>query len=159
MRKKASHLKYHIIHAEHAHAEGEFVQFLLKRNTKEEAETYTHVIGMGCSRQHCPECNCLLKLALGESYYNFTASLSDNRDEKEQVEVKLSPDIENQVLIDRSCQGTVPILYGANASSSKYFRQFSLKKMLSTWIGTITNIQIPNMERYNNADDAQQSGA
>lgn len=157
MREEANRLRYHIVHAEHAHAEGEFVQFLLKRNAKAAEETYTHVIGMGCSRQHCKECNCLFKLALGALYYDFTASIRDARDEKDEVEIALASSTEDEVLINRSRQGTSQILYGESASSGTYFNQFSLRKILSAWVEKITNIKVPYVKRYNNTGDAQKS--
>ena len=57
-----------------AHAEGEFMQFLLHR-MQQNSERYTHILGMGCSRLHCKECDCLLKLFLGANYYEFTAAM------------------------------------------------------------------------------------
>ena len=159
MREEADRLKYHIVHAEHAHAEhahaeGEFVQFLLKRNAQ---ETYTHVIGMGCSRQHCKECNCLLKLSLGRTYHEFTASIEDDKNEEEnRVEVLLSQNPSNKVVIDRHQKATSQVLYGEDTVSEKYFKKFSLKELLSSWIKTTTGIKIPRIKRYNNVVDVQE---
>jgi hypothetical protein len=65
-----------------AHAEAEFVEFLLHRN-KQNPERYTHMLGMGCSRQHCKECDCLLKLYLGADYHKFTAAMKKEAPESE----------------------------------------------------------------------------
>ena len=57
-----------------AHAEAEFIEFLLHRS-KQNSDRYTHILGMGCSRQHCGECDCLFKLYLGQHYHEFTAAM------------------------------------------------------------------------------------
>jgi hypothetical protein len=77
MEQKAQELGYAIKTGYQAHAEGAFLQFLLQRSQQNE-ERYTHILGMGCSRMHCQECNCLLKLFLGRIYYMFTAAMQDN---------------------------------------------------------------------------------
>lgn len=74
MAQKAEELKYAIRTG--AHAEAEFIQFLLQRNQQNVAR-YTHVLGIGCSRKHCIECDCLLKLFLGKTYYMFTAAMRE----------------------------------------------------------------------------------
>jgi hypothetical protein len=71
---RAEELGYDIINAEQAHAEGEFMQFLL-RQKQEAPNRYTHILGMGCSRLHCSECDLLFKILLGQDYHNFTASM------------------------------------------------------------------------------------
>ena len=73
MEKKAQDLKYAIRTGYKAHAEAEFIQFLLQR-MEQKGERYTHILGMGCSRMHCRECDALLKLFLGKSYHRFTAA-------------------------------------------------------------------------------------
>jgi hypothetical protein len=74
MNEKAVALKYAVRTGYQAHAEVEFIEFLLHRS-KQDPERYTHILGMGCSRQHCKECNCLLKLYLGNNYHKFTAAM------------------------------------------------------------------------------------
>ncbi len=74
MEQKAQALKYAIRTGYQAHAEAEFIQFLLQRN-EQNPERYTHILGMGCSRQHCKECDCLLQLFLGSNYHKFTAAM------------------------------------------------------------------------------------
>lgn len=74
MAQKAEALKYAIRTGYQAHAEAAFIQFLLQRE-QQNSERYTHILGMGCSRKHCKECDCLLKLFLGKQYPRFTAAM------------------------------------------------------------------------------------
>jgi hypothetical protein len=74
MRKKAEQLGYDVIQATQAHAEGQLLQFLLHRN-KANPGLYTHIMGIGCSRCFCAECDTVLNLFLGESYYEVAASV------------------------------------------------------------------------------------
>ena len=73
MAKKAQELRYGIRTGYQAHAEAEFIQFLLQREQQNE-ERYTHILGVGCSRMHCRECDALLQLFLGKGYHRFTAA-------------------------------------------------------------------------------------
>jgi hypothetical protein len=82
---QAESMNYGIRNVHRAHAEAQFLDFLLYRvreRAREESATektkhlrYTHILGMGCSRQHCQECNALLKLFLGKNYYPYTAAM------------------------------------------------------------------------------------
>ena len=74
MAQKAEKLKYAIRTGYQAHAEAAFIQFLLQRE-QQNAERYTHILGMGCSRRHCKECDYLMKLSLGKQYPRFTAAM------------------------------------------------------------------------------------
>ena len=86
MRKAAEHLTYGVRNAYLAHAEAQFMDFLLYRARQRTDEIirhqhpkhprYTHILGMGCSRKHCQECDTLLKLFLGTSYYACTSAMS-----------------------------------------------------------------------------------
>ena len=63
MRKEVNALAYGIRNAHLAHAEAQFIDFLLyrarqrtkevKNNNKPKHPQYTHILGMGCSRKHC----------------------------------------------------------------------------------------------------------
>ena len=85
MHNKAEELRYGIRRAHLAHAETQFIYFLLYRAKQREEEIrgngeashprYTHVLGMGCSRKHCQECDVLCKLFLGEGYTACTSAL------------------------------------------------------------------------------------
>ncbi|MEO1300870.1 MAG: hypothetical protein AAFU83_01275, partial [Bacteroidota bacterium] len=74
--KKAHTLGYHFIQSQQSHAEGQFIQFLYQR-WRQHPGYYTHIVGMGCSRKHCPECGFLLQLILGNEYREITAVIGD----------------------------------------------------------------------------------
>ena len=76
MAQKSKELKYAIRTGYQAHAEAEFIQFLLQRE-QQNSERYTHILGMGCSRRHCKECDSLMKLYLGKQYAQFTAAMHE----------------------------------------------------------------------------------
>lgn len=76
MAQKAQELNYAIRTGLQAHAEAVFIQFLLQRSEQNEAR-YTHILGMGCSRRHCKECDCLFNLFLGKQYHLFTAAMKE----------------------------------------------------------------------------------
>jgi hypothetical protein len=86
MRNKAKELRYGIRNAHLAHAEAQFMDFLLYRAKQREDEIrdnreathprYTHILGMGCSIKHCQECDVLCKLFLGEGYIAYTSALN-----------------------------------------------------------------------------------
>ncbi len=88
MHGKAGSLGYGIRNAHLAHAKVQFIDFLIHRaqqrsNEEEVVEQsdkakkpkYTHILGMGCSRKHCQECNALFQLFLGHDYAVLTAAM------------------------------------------------------------------------------------
>jgi hypothetical protein len=77
-RTMAHELGYDIIQAEQSHAEGQFLQFLHKRN-RERPGHYTHIVGMGCSKKHCAECNAFLELLIGPNFHDITASIDHGK--------------------------------------------------------------------------------
>jgi len=92
MREEADRLCYSIENIHRAHAEVQCINFLIAHYEKiiraselpgATANKYTHILGMGCSRKHCQECDALLKLFLGKGYFIFTAAT-------EQVQVNKS---------------------------------------------------------------------
>jgi hypothetical protein len=82
MRNKAHELGYDVIQTQQSHAEGQLIQFLLDRHQRRPG-WYTHIMGMGCSRCHCVECNALLELFLGKDYDKFTASINTKKNTAE----------------------------------------------------------------------------
>ena len=80
LRKAAGTLDYHSYRTDESHAEGAFIQKLWQDSAKSEAaldrQHYTHLVGMGCSRRHCKECNAVLKRVLGGDYEQVTAAAS-----------------------------------------------------------------------------------
>ncbi|MFM2428384.1 MAG: hypothetical protein RL012_268 [Bacteroidota bacterium] len=94
MREKAIDLGYDLKNAYLAHAEIQLIDFLTYRaqqqaNAEKTAQLsgevhkpkYTHILGMGCSRKHCQECNPVCKLFLGCNYALFTAAIEKLADE------------------------------------------------------------------------------
>ena len=91
MRQKADDLGYGIRNAYLAHAEVQLIDFLTHRAQQRDNEVtttdqatkprYTHILGMGCSRKHCQECDALCKLFLGKDYAQFTAATEKLSDE------------------------------------------------------------------------------
>jgi hypothetical protein len=84
MRDEAARLKYCIKNIELGHAEVNMVDYLMysarqhlteRVDSKPKNKKYTHILGMGCSRKHCQECNALLNLFLGCGYSVFTAAM------------------------------------------------------------------------------------
>ncbi len=74
MRKKAQELGYDVIQAEQSHAELQFIQFLIRREEVRPG-LYTHIMGMGCSRCYCAECDHVLKGLL-----KIATSVDDKKD-------------------------------------------------------------------------------
>ncbi len=84
MNDKAVDLNYAARTGYQAHVEVEFIEFLLHRY-KQNEERYTHILGMGCSRQHCKECDCLLQLFLESNYHQFAAAMRKKNSEDSQL--------------------------------------------------------------------------
>jgi hypothetical protein len=135
MEAKANELYYGIRSGYQAHAEAEFIQFLLQRK-KQNSERYTHILGMGCSRRHCKECNCLLKLFLGGKYHSFIAAIHE--------EPKL-PEITNtEKGCDISCKAQATLIYGSNAvnNDGRRSNRYYIPKILQKYIKEKTNWDI-----------------
>lgn len=79
--EQAKYLGYDEGSAGRAHVEGQFLDFLYKRN--QDQARYTHIVGMGCSRPHCAECDCILKLMLGKKYQTITAAAIEKAKSRE----------------------------------------------------------------------------
>jgi len=80
LRNKAHALEYDVIQGKQSHAEGQLIQFLLDRHRKRPG-WYTHILGLGCSRPICAECDHLFKLFLGEDYQQVISSIYDRKGE------------------------------------------------------------------------------
>ena len=101
MRYKAHELGYDVIQAKQSHAEAQCMQFLLHRHQKRSG-WYTHILGIGCSRPHCIECDPLLKLYLGKGYDQFTSSIHTKSKQEGDMESDLPDTIKTHV-----CQITI----------------------------------------------------
>ncbi len=75
-RIEAEHLGYDVVRTERSHAEGQFLQFLHRRNLVRPG-LYTHVLAIGCSRRFCAKCDCLLQLTLGRNYAQIAAVIEE----------------------------------------------------------------------------------
>jgi hypothetical protein len=69
LRVEEHKLGYHCIQAQTAHAEGEMIQFLQERPTR-----YTHIVAMGCNRDHCEICDMMIKNVLHPDYRRVSGS-------------------------------------------------------------------------------------
>ena len=79
MRKKAQELGYDVIKAERSHAELQFLQFLVRREQIRPG-LYTHIMGMGCSRCYCSECNHILQGLVSKNYLKIATSVYHKKD-------------------------------------------------------------------------------
>lgn len=68
MYSEANRKNYDVIQAERSHAEGQMIQFLLNNATE-----YTHIVGIGCSRLYCPECDIMFGLLLGSDWKSISS--------------------------------------------------------------------------------------
>jgi hypothetical protein len=110
MRAKAEELMYGIRNAHIAHAEAQFIDFLLYRakqraaEIKREGQTkhprYTHILGMGCSKKHCQECDTLCKLFLGEGYVACTSASSQLSGSEQDEQMPLIETTTQEVGVD-----------------------------------------------------------
>ena len=129
LRDYAEHeLGYHVIHAGQSHAEGEFLQFLWKRQTKRTPE-YTHLVSIGCSKRHCQDCDLLLQLVLGKNYHKFTAAVDDH----------------NKVVVREEAVDT-----------EKQYRNYYISEDLQEVIAALTGTQLTCEGRYWSPTRSQQ---
>lgn len=127
-RNKAYELGYKVIRTQLSHAEGGMLQYLQER----EPIHYTHLVGMGCSRLHCKECDVILKLALGTNYLTLTAA------------------------IDQSDNDTIKVRH--DAVSSQVYNRFFIPDALKNLIENLAKVRINIQgERFSNPCAAQPS--
>ncbi|MCG8340053.1 MAG: hypothetical protein MI674_02095 [Cytophagales bacterium] len=137
-KKKAESLHYHVVKAEQAHAEGEFVQFLMKRTIADPA--YTHVVAMGCSRPYCAECNVLLTLVLGSQYLEISGNINeDTLYDKYYIPRSLRELIEDLTGLKIECEG-------------RFLREITERKRGGTWrvvgLGMVVGAGIQMIKRH-----------
>jgi len=70
LRNKAYELGYHVIRAQQAHAEGALMQFLQAR-----PQRYLYVVAMGCDKDHCIECDWMMKAYLCPDYLQVSGEI------------------------------------------------------------------------------------
>lgn len=128
LRDKAEYKNYHVVRAEQAHAEGEFLQFLWKRQ-KQSLPEYTHIVAMGCSRPHCAECDVLLQLVLGQGYTAISAAIdASNTPVKEAAAVEADKKYANYY-IPQGLQSLIETLTGVKlVCKGRYLSQQRIKQ-------------------------------
>ena len=149
IKNKASELGYMPISYK-GHSEAQFINFLLDCT---DTTQYTHILGMGCSRLHCRECNSLLKLGFGKGYDQFTAAMQEessnpqvptfeNTENYKRVILKV-PDKakENYVVSEKESA----IRKSARPSNTKY----DLNEAIQNWIMKLTGWNLTSHERFN----------
>ena len=132
MNDKAVDLNYATRTGYQAHAEMEFIEFLLHRQ-KQNEERYTHILGMGCSRQHCKECDCLLQLFLGSNYHEFTVAMQKEESPESGVGMptieELSQDEGDGVKMTVPEESQVfKVVYKEEAVQDKLYSQYRLSE-------------------------------
>lgn len=131
------------------HAEAQFINFLLDDTSLKQ---YEHILGMGCSKLHCKECDSLLKLGLGKDYHKFTAAMKqestkpqnptfENTEDYKCVIIKV-PDRAQEKHIALEKEGV--IRKSARPSKNKY----DLTKTLIDWIKKITGWDLSSQKRF-----------
>ncbi len=115
--------------------------------------TSAHILGIGCSRLHCKECDSLLKLGLGKDYYKFTATMKleapspqvpifGNTDNYKHVILKVSGKAqENYVALEKEKS----IRKSARPSNNKY----DLTETVINWIKKMTGLDLSFRRRFN----------
>lgn len=107
-RNQAEDLGYAVIKAPQSHAEGQFLQFLYTR-ARNRPELYTHIVGIGCSRRHCPECDLLLQLSLGKGYKNVSAVISSGEQKITKLDSTEPDPSSNSFTIKKNVESTYRI--------------------------------------------------
>ena len=136
MTQKSEELRYGIRTGYQSHAEGEFMQFLLQRKQQNRGR-YTHILGMGCSRMHCQECDSLLQLFLGKGYSTFTAATKN-----EENSLPTISDTEEGCVIRTKINA--PLVYESEAvnKSGNRSRKYYLPQVLQDHINQKTGLKM-----------------
>ena len=137
LRTKAHALGYDLIQVEQSHAEGEFIQFLLRRHQVRPG-LYTHIMGIGCSRLVCAECDHLFKMFFGDNYQNMRIASAHN-DEREITVTESNIDC----CLSRQAVDTGDIIPSSFVPMYK-------KKLIIEVPGTVLNSEAIDMATYSN---------
>lgn len=156
MRKKAAELRYEVGDSDAGHAEVQLIRFLLQRTQQSpHGNRYTHILGMGCNRLHCKECDCLFKLFLGKNYHeNFTAAMKKNSgDEAMPIIEVLPPTIQPQgiSMVIPEVAYTFVSVHKQAAIQNKYTPLYRLSTFMKTAINEKSNLPLPHFskDRFN----------
>lgn len=151
-RDKAESLGYAIIKAEQSHAEGQFLQFLYKRAIINSG-LYTHIVAMGCSKLHCPECDLVLQLVLGSNYKAISAAIGTVTEDITQLEIQEEHDpADTNFTITRNASIHCTIQSGEQAArtdlSEKFYMPDGLKALIEQQIEPRRRLQVIGNSRY-----------
>ena len=153
MEKKARELRYGIRTGYQSHAEGAFIQFLLQRDQQNE-ERYTHILGMGCSRMHCRECDFLLQLFLGTGYHRFTAAAKHEEDSPPVI-----TDTQEGCVIRSEIKASFVYEREAVSQPSSKSTKYYLPRMLQDHIKKKTGLDIDfSTDRFTIKDEETKTG-
>ena len=152
-REQAESLGYAVIKARQSHAEGQFLQFLYQRKVQH-LHLYTHLVGMGCSRLHCPECDALFNRCFGENYKELTAAIDPAKTEVVQVNfapASSSATDHNPFRFGIATKIIHEIVLGPAAVRPSQSENYYLPPILQKLIGHLTNhstVNIASNSRY-----------
>ncbi|MEM7055828.1 MAG: hypothetical protein AAF392_03035 [Bacteroidota bacterium] len=151
-RDKAESLGYAVIKAEQSHAEGQFLQFLHKR-ARINPGLYTHIVAMGCSKLHCPECDLVLQLVLGSNYKAISAAIGAVTEDITQLEIQEEHEpADDNFTITRNASIHCTIQSGEGAArkdlSEKFYMPDGLKELIEQQTEPRCRLQVIGNSRY-----------
>lgn len=155
-RDKAESLGYAVIKAEQSHAEGQFLQFLYKRAIINSG-LYTHIVAMGCSKLHCPECDLVLKLVLGSNYKAISAAIGTVTEDITQLQIPEEHELaDDNFTITRNASIHCTIQSGEAAArqdlSEKFYMPDGLKALIEQQIEPRRRLQVIGNSRYSKSN-------
>ena len=123
----------------HIHAEVQFLEFLYTRNATQ--ERYTHLLGMGCSRQHCKECDGVLRLILGNTYRDFTAAADNESRQVLAVDAPLN-EADPHVTLTKQEEVTYDLVKKDQAVSGDCYEHFAIPDALKSRLAQQAGIEV-----------------
>ena len=157
-RNKATALGYAVIKAGKSHAECQFLQFLYQRQSKS-PQLYTHLVGMGCSRLHCSECDLLLNQCFGKKYKDITAAISSASVTGSDVQKGSISEGNNNFKIDKEIKYEIAL--GSGAVKDRQTENYYMPPVLQKLIEHLVNLTLevaPN-SRYAPSSNTRRSEA
>ncbi|MHA7877380.1 MAG: hypothetical protein ACX93T_00425 [Bacteroidota bacterium] len=148
IRSVAGQLRYSF-NSYKGHSEAQFIHFLLDDTSLKQ---YTYILGMGCSRLHCKECDSLLKLGLGKDYHKFTAAMRQESIDPQNPTFENTEDYKCVIIKvpDRAQEKHMAleeeraIRKSARPSKNKY----DLTKALINWTKEMTGWDLSSQKRF-----------
>ncbi len=145
---KAGKLSYSL-NSYKGHSEAQLMNFLFDDTIPEQ---YTHILGIGCSRLHCKECDSLLKLGLGKNYNEFTAAMQQESRASQVPTFEKTKDYKRIILKVpdraqeeyRAVEKEEAIRKSARPSNNKY----ALTEAVIEWIKEMTGQDFSSQKRF-----------